>query len=318
MADTTLQLENFTFSGLGVPDRISVGGSQQTATHRLIGGTKIIDAMGRDDLPLEWNAIFLGPDAVQNARYLDGLRIAGKQVPVTWGEFNYTVIVKDFKADYLSFHEIPFSITLEVVSDNTSQLAPITGTTPDDAIAADLDTANTLAPQIGDAPLSGLVLNLNDAIAAVATFAHAPKSLVNSILQPLNAVQLRVGVLITANDATIGAAVGFGGIVAGAPFMDSAAALAEQQQATLTLSACLNLRGVCGRMGNNLLAINASDNTITVAGGNLFQIASDQYGDPTAWTGIAKANGLTDPFITGLATLAIPPSPDTTDGVLTG
>jgi hypothetical protein len=34
------------------------------------------------------------------------------------------------------------------------------------------------------------------------------------------------------------------------------------------------------------------------------------------WTGIAKANGLTDPFVQGLAVLSIPPLPDQQNGVL--
>ncbi len=46
---------------------------------------------------------------------------------------------------------------------------------------------------------------------------------------------------------------------------------------------------------------------ITVAGGNLFAIAAQQYGDATAWLQIARANGLSDPFLSGLVTLTIPP-----------
>ncbi|QEH36498.1 hypothetical protein OJF2_50820 [Aquisphaera giovannonii] len=46
--------------------------------------------------------------------------------------------------------------------------------------------------------------------------------------------------------------------------------------------------------------------TITVAGGNLYQIALDQLGDATQWNRIAEANDLVDPFITGIVTLQIP------------
>ena len=47
--------------------------------------------------------------------------------------------------------------------------------------------------------------------------------------------------------------------------------------------------------------------TITVAGGNLYQIALEQLNDATQWSRIAEANGLIDPVLTGIVTLAIPP-----------
>jgi nucleoid-associated protein YgaU len=46
--------------------------------------------------------------------------------------------------------------------------------------------------------------------------------------------------------------------------------------------------------------------TVTVAGGNLFQIAAAQLGDATQWNRIALLNGLLDPFLTGVHTLQIP------------
>ena len=53
--------------------------------------------------------------------------------------------------------------------------------------------------------------------------------------------------------------------------------------------------------------------TITVAGGNLFQIAFQQLGDATQWDRVAALNGLIDPFLTGIVTLQIP-SVDPTAG----
>jgi nucleoid-associated protein YgaU len=47
--------------------------------------------------------------------------------------------------------------------------------------------------------------------------------------------------------------------------------------------------------------------TITVNGGNLFQLAAQQLGDATQWIRIAQANGLDDPMLSGLQTLKIPP-----------
>ena len=47
--------------------------------------------------------------------------------------------------------------------------------------------------------------------------------------------------------------------------------------------------------------------TMTIAGGNLFKIAAQVYGDPSQWNRIAAANGLWDFIITGTVTLTIPP-----------
>lgn len=46
--------------------------------------------------------------------------------------------------------------------------------------------------------------------------------------------------------------------------------------------------------------------TITVAGGDLYQIALRELNDATQWTRIAELNGLIDPVIVGIATLKIP------------
>ena len=54
---------------------------------------------------------------------------------------------------------------------------------------------------------------------------------------------------------------------------------------------------------------------ITVAGGNLFQIAAEHYGDAMGWVQIAQANGLTDPQIKGVTTLYIPDFNGDTSGV---
>ena len=53
--------------------------------------------------------------------------------------------------------------------------------------------------------------------------------------------------------------------------------------------------------------------TITVAGGNLFDLAAKHLGDATQWNRIAEASGLTDPMLSGVVTLTIP-GVDTTAG----
>lgn len=46
--------------------------------------------------------------------------------------------------------------------------------------------------------------------------------------------------------------------------------------------------------------------SVTVAGGNLFQIAAAELGDATQWLRIARLNGIADPMLSGVVTLLIP------------
>jgi hypothetical protein len=46
--------------------------------------------------------------------------------------------------------------------------------------------------------------------------------------------------------------------------------------------------------------------TITIVGGNLFQIAAAELGDATQWIRIAQLNHVSDPMLTGIVTLIIP------------
>ncbi len=46
---------------------------------------------------------------------------------------------------------------------------------------------------------------------------------------------------------------------------------------------------------------------ITVIGGNLFSLAALYLRDATQWIRIAQANELSDPVLTGMMTLVIPP-----------
>jgi len=50
-----------------------------------------------------------------------------------------------------------------------------------------------------------------------------------------------------------------------------------------------------------------ADTTISVSPGNdLYRLAAQIYGDPEAWTLLARANNLLDPLITADLTLVVP------------
>src|SRR5690348_9079296 len=106
-----LTLESVEFSGLEVPENIPFGGDQKLNVHELIGGARVVDAMGRSDMPLEWSGHFLGSTALDRARYVDGLRVAGKAVPLSWSELAYNVVIRTFEADFRNQAWIPYRIS---------------------------------------------------------------------------------------------------------------------------------------------------------------------------------------------------------------
>jgi hypothetical protein len=58
--------------------------------------------------------------------------------------------------------------------------------------------------------------------------------------------------------------------------------------------------------------------SISVAGGDLFHIAAQHLGDATQWIRIAQLNGLSDPVLLGVTTLALPPVDPSAGGGIAG
>lgn len=306
----------FDFSRYEIPEQIGFGGDQRLVVHELVGGTRVIDAMGRSDAPLEWSGLFQGENALARARYLDGLRIAGKPLVLSWDELLYKVMLSSFRPDYQRFYQIPYRISFTVVEDLSNPVTSIADAGIDELIGDDMNSANSLGDLIGDGPLSGLLGTLNSAISTVSSFATAAQSTINSVLQPLAAVQARVQVLIGSVGNTVANVTTLGGILPNNPIAQQAAKLTGQVTAMTQLPQLYNLQSVLGRMGGNLGTIGKGTNSITQAGGNLYDMAAKAYGDATAWTTLAKANKLADPQLTGINSVTIPATPDGSGGVL--
>lgn len=315
--DTTLNLGDFQFSGFEIPSQISgLGIAQSLGIHRLVGGDRIIDAMGQDFQPITWAGLLFGGSALGRMNALKALTAAGLPLTLLWHTFNYQVMIREFGADERRQFEIPYHITCEVVSDNTTPITISGALSPDDALDSDLFAAQSRAATIGDSTLTTLMATLSTAMAAVTTFTSAPRSVIASVLSPLGAAQGRVVTLIGIQDGILGSGGGFGGVVPGGSPAAMSVALVSAQSAAQEQYELWQTSALLGRMAANLNSINGSPNTRATVGGNLFQIAAVEYGDATAWTAIATANNLTDPFISGPAVLTIPLLPGNSGGIL--
>lgn len=302
----------FTFQDFEIPSVLPFGGTQGITVHKFPGGGRKLDATGYQPRMLEWSGELIGSRALTRARYLETQTNQGTLFTLAWSEFSYQGLIAEFTGDFMQEFRIPYTIRFVPETDLTQPVNIGTNATMDDAILGDMDSANSLGATVNDSALSSLLSTLDSAIKAVSSFATATQSVINSVVQPLQAVQQRVGILIATSENTLKNLTTFGGLVPNNPVAQQASKFSDSAN-TFTQSAALyNLNSVCGRMSSNLGALGSPSpetTTVQVSGGTLYQVAADQYGDPTQWETIAQANGMTDPVITGNVTLKIPPAP---------
>jgi hypothetical protein len=148
MPDVILLLGPVLFQDFEIPSGINFGGRQRLALHRLPGGSRVIDAMGRDDAQIGFSGVFAGSDATLRARSLDEMRAAGIVVPLTWDVYYYTVLISDFHADYRCGWWIPYRVTCTVLRDEASALIqPIVSLAG--AVLSDVGTGTNYAEDAG-------------------------------------------------------------------------------------------------------------------------------------------------------------------------
>lgn len=149
MAEIAVTLGDVTFEDFEVPESMRAGGAQVLKLHKLVGGQRVVDSMGRDDHPLTWSGTFLGPEALSRAQQLDAMRVAGAQVVLTFSEYRFKVAISDFTPDIHRAYWIPYSITCEVVADQGLQTTQDADPTVDDALISDITDAQSLQASAG-------------------------------------------------------------------------------------------------------------------------------------------------------------------------
>lgn len=317
--DTVLRLGDFEFSNLEVPESIALGGDQRLAVHKSPGGTRTVQAMGADHEPLQWSGLFLGGTALERAKYLDFLRVQGAPLPVTFFDSTYTVVISKFRFVVERYYKVGYSITLEVVSDDSQPVQTIAPSGFDTAIDADNDSMMGLGDLIGDGPLSSALGVLDTAVRGVSSFATATNTVVQQVQGAIGAVSARVSTLSATVMNTISSVSAVGGVVPNVPLAQTIGTMAAQVTATAQAPLLQNLSSLATRMSRNVSMAQqgASARSMQVAGGTLFDVAAREYGDATRWIAIAQASGLTDAVITGVKTLQIPANPIDSGGVPT-
>lgn len=122
MPAIALLLGPVVFQDFEVPEAVHFGGIQRLAVHRLPGGARVVDAMGREETDIVFSGTFSGAEATSRARLLDALRGAGLPLPLSWDGFTYTVVIRAFEARYERPGWVPFRIVCAVLRDEAAAL----------------------------------------------------------------------------------------------------------------------------------------------------------------------------------------------------
>lgn len=112
-----LVLGGVSFSGFEIPNQVNFGGTQNVVVHDLLGGGRVLDAMGSKPTQIKWQGRFRGPNSIGRALAIDEMRISGAQVDLAWLNLYRTVVIQSFSAQTEKVNEVPYDITVEVVTD---------------------------------------------------------------------------------------------------------------------------------------------------------------------------------------------------------
>lgn len=109
-------LGGFVFNGFEIPEKVPFGGAQRHAAHELLGGSRVVDALGPSERDIAWSGRFQGAFAWQRARIVDAMRIAGQPLPLIVDTEFRIVLITEFHPNYERSYQVPYSITCLVIN----------------------------------------------------------------------------------------------------------------------------------------------------------------------------------------------------------
>lgn len=286
-----LAIGNVTFADLEHPQSLPIPLSQQIAVHQQAGGTRTVQAFGVQPGAISFSGTFYFGNALSRAASLRAMATAGQPVTLQYGAWSWLGIISKCDLDIHHQYEVAYSLTFEVIQDNTGQ-ATIATTTSVDTQNQSLftqATARTSALNNLDSSTSSwttTMAQVEAALVAVSPLASASNA---SLTAAISAVTAAIGVVLP--------------YVQG---MRSSTTQAGMQSLFLAQGVLSALRLIA----TNLQSGNPT-RTATVAGGDLVELATTLYSDPTLWTVIAQANGLWSmtTLVASGSQLIIPPKP---------
>ena len=246
-----LTLGPLLFTNFEVPDKINVGGKQMLVVHKLVGGDRVIDAMGRDDHDIKWSGRFRGSAAESRARLADFIRVQGQPMILAWSSFRYLVMV-EFEADFMQQYEIPYTITCTVVSDLTSPiLTALEGI--DAAIFSDVNQVIQVGAALNVPGITSAISSVSAITSSVTTFQGAASSVVSAASSAIGLAQSALASQTATQNTIVTASGNVAGVVAGGSPTSIASSLSSQSSAFQQLGQLYQAKALLGRIGTNIL-----------------------------------------------------------------
>lgn len=310
--DTYVMLGGIKLERFEVPEKMPMGGEQMLGVQRLVGGKRVIDAMGVTPRDMVWEGIFFGKNAVARADALEKMLDAGLPIKLSWADKSYIVVIERFEPDYLSKTHIPYSICC-VVSEKSAAAGASKPSSVDAMMKDDAASAFEKAARTGVDAVRSAVDTVRSAVGQVSNFVSATRAQIDTVLGPIQEARELISSLST--DLSV-----IGGIdmlsLGVEPIDDLVEAVSIGGSNGDLLTDLFDIDGTLARMEGNLDGVDVAGAYRTVAGGDLYRVALEEYGDATAWVDIARANDLVDPQITGITELRLPPTVRGTDGII--
>jgi hypothetical protein len=204
MTDGSVVLGGFVFFDHEVPNTLPFGGTQEYKKQVMVGGQKVVDAMGPNNDDISWSGRFRGAAAIGRASSVKSMMDAGAQVTLTWLGISRTVLITKFEPTTDKFYEVPYRITCCVVDDPSQGGGGIISSL-DSLVGGDLAAAVSILPSAVGI-VSTAVSGLSAAVAAVPILQGAAGAVLAPVLGAARAAGTAIASTIAANDPALDAA----------------------------------------------------------------------------------------------------------------
>lgn len=285
---TPLKIGPVTFRTEETPEKLPIGGAKQKEViTEMAGGGIVAQNFGTvPKNPVEWSGTFWGAYVEQRVRLLRQMMVSGTEYLLTYQFEQYYCRVSDFQPNYRG-NRCDYDIKLTITRDANGALSVANTPSLDSQVNALMGDVNSQMTALTAADPTGIA-TVQPSIAAM----QVSISNAGPIAQ---ATTLNSGGLIQSITTALASATTYLSEIGES---DDRYLNASRLVYALTLISTNVQRG-------------QSTQSIRKQGGNLFEIASQYYGDASLAFDLAAANGLPSPFLSSTAQqeIVLPPFP---------
>ena len=266
------------------PEELAISSSQNLAVHDLIGGNRVIQALGTVWKPLKFEGVFWGANAEYRSRLLARMKAEGTIHRLTYLSYAFQVVIEEFTANYKHQYKCEYTISVQILKDVSGVVSYSTPTSVDSQIQTSVASATALTAKMD----SGSAAAVKPSFQAMTSSIHAAGPAAQATGPVAQTASLSISNAITQAQQVLSIP----------PVTSTTASL-------LNVTQYLNCLSVVQKNFNS----GQAPNQVSLNGGSLFDIAAQFYGDPSLATALQVANGLSSTHLpSGVFTvLTLPP-----------